>query len=128
MRIGEVLGLLWSDINFAEKQIRVRQQLLYLPRQGIFLSTLKTKSSNRDIFIDDFLLNELKCWQLQQIENENSFGNSYVYVYRESNEHLERRSKSLPVPDGEKVSPVCTRNNGRIVLHNSVEISLKKEG
>lgn len=118
-RLGEVLGLIWSDVNFETKRITLRQQITYISKRGHFFTTLKTKSSNRYIIVDDFLLGELKRWQNQQAENENQFGDAYVYVYRESDGHIERRSKSLPAPtDGEKVSLVCTRENGRMILKN----------
>ena len=80
------------------------------------------------MLIDDFLLGELKRWQLQQIENEKSCGDSYVYVYREDDGHIERRSKSLPAPDGEKVSAVCVHNDGRLIVRNVIVAALGNEG
>ena len=118
MRLGEVLGLLWQDVDFDAKKITLHRQIQYLNKRGYFFTTLKTESSYRYIIVDDFLLGELKRWQLQQIENEKLIGDSYVYVYREKNGHIERRSKSLPAPDGEKVSLVCTRDNGQMILKN----------
>lgn len=60
MRIGEVLGLLWQDVDFSGKQIIVRRQLRYLSKRGYFLTTLKTETSKRYIVVDDFLLGELR--------------------------------------------------------------------
>ncbi|MBR2518898.1 MAG: site-specific integrase [Selenomonadaceae bacterium] len=62
-RLGEVLGLIWSDVNFETKRITLRQQITYISKRGHFFTTLKTKSSNRYIIVDDFLLGELKRWQ-----------------------------------------------------------------
>ena len=91
----------------------------------IFFTTLKTKSSSRYIIVDDFLLGELKRWHNRQIENEKSCGDSYVY--RESDGHIKRRSKSLYAPDGEKISLVCTRDDGRLILRNVIVVVLKNE-
>ena len=80
------------------------------------------------MLIDDLLLGELKRWQLQQAENEKSCGDAYIYIYRESDGHIERRSNSLPAPDGEKVSLICIRNDGRLMLHNVIVVALRNEG
>ena len=82
MRLSEMLGLSWADIDFAAKKITLRRQIVYLNKRGYFLTTLKTASSNRYILIDDYLLGELKRWQARQVENEKQFGDSYVYIYR----------------------------------------------
>ena len=62
MRLGEVLGLSWQDVDFAAKKITLRRQLLCLRKQGYFLASLKTESSKRYILIDDYLLGELRRW------------------------------------------------------------------
>ena len=90
--------------------------------------TLKTESSKRYIIIGDILLSELRRWQNQQAENEKQFGARYVYVYREENGHIQRQSKGLPVPVGEKISLVCTRDNGQFVLANYLTTILRSEG
>ncbi|MBR4383627.1 MAG: site-specific integrase, partial [Selenomonadaceae bacterium] len=127
MRLGEMMGLSWQDIDFAAKKITLRQQVQYINKRGYFFTTLKTESSKRYIIVDDFLLGELKRWQARQIENEKQFAGSYVYVYRGSDGHVERKSKALPAPDGEKVSLVCTSNNGQIVSRSSLTNTLNRE-
>lgn len=127
MRLGEVLGLSWNDIDFVAKKINLWRQIRYLSKRGYFFTTLKNESSNRYIIVDDFLLGELKRWQNQQIENEKHFGDSYVYVYREGDGHIERLSKSLPAPDGEKVSLVCTRSAGQLVMRGMLTKVLQAE-
>lgn len=118
MRLGEVLGLSWTDIDFVTKRINLRRQIIQLSGKGYFFTTLKTESSNRYIIVDDYLLGELERWQARQVVNEKNHGNSYVYTYREEDGHIERRSKGLPAPAGEKVALVCTRDDGRIVLRS----------
>ena len=128
-RLGEVLGVSWSDIDFGAKRINLRRQIVYVNKRGYFLTSPKTESSKRYIIVDNFLLGELKRWQARQAENETSHSDSYVCVYREADGHIERKSKSLPVPDGaEKVSLVCTRDDGKLVLKELVVKILQSEG
>ncbi|KYG89041.1 hypothetical protein A0U40_13525 [[Bacillus] sp. KCTC 13219] len=61
IRSGELLGLMWQDIDFKEKTIRIDRQRTH---NGI--GPLKTVSSYRTIGIDDELRNllkEFKVWQ-----------------------------------------------------------------
>lgn len=127
MRIGEVVGLMWRDIDFAEKKITVRQQVVYLSRRGHFLATLKTEASNRYLFIDDTLAAELKAWQNQQLINEQKFGKSYVYGYCEADGHLVWQSKAQPL-EAERVHFVCVRPNGKLCFTYSVVDSLVQFG
>ena len=128
-RLGEVLGVSWSDIDFGAKRINLRRQIVYVNKRGYFLTSPKTESSKRYIIVDNILLGELHRWQIQQRENERSHGDSYVYVYREADGHIERRSKALPAPDGaEKASLVCIRDDGKLVLKELVVKILQSEG
>ena len=102
MRIGEVLGLSWSDIDFAKKRITLRRQIRYIAKRGHFFMTLKTESSKRYVIINDYLLGELHRWQNQQAENEKQLGDSYVYVYRENDRYIIKQSKGLPIKDAER--------------------------
>lgn len=128
MRLGEVLGLCWSDVDFASKKITLRRQIRYISRRGFFFTTLKTESSKRYILVNVFLLGELRHWQERQAENEKRLGDSYVYIYHEINGHIQRQSKCLPAPDGEKVPLICTHSDGRLITPNIAAVALKKEG
>ena len=128
MRLGEVLGLSWADIDFAAKKINLSRQMIYINRRGYYFTTLKTESSKRYIIVGDYLLGELRRWQNRQVENEKQFGDSYVYTYREPDGHIQRQSKSLPAPEGEKVSLLCVYDNGQLVLRGKITEILKAEG
>lgn len=59
MRRGEILGLHWSDIDLEQKVIHVKRSLANVPKKGYIFTSLKTKNSNRQIPIPEFVLNEL---------------------------------------------------------------------
>lgn len=128
MRISEVLGLTWQDIDFAKKRINLSRQISYHIKRGYYFTTLKTKTSKRYILVDNYLLGELKRWQVQQVENEKEFGDSYVYIYREDDGHIISQSKGLPISNAEKVSLVCAREDGRLFLKGTFTEMLSKCG
>ena len=49
MRRGELMGLVWSDIDFDNNTITIQRSMQYLPDTGVFISDTKTKSSRRVI-------------------------------------------------------------------------------
>lgn len=52
MRIGEVLGLQWSDVNFQTGEIRITHTLCYTSGKGQYLDTPKSVASRRIIPIE----------------------------------------------------------------------------
>ena len=128
MRLGEVLGLTWDDVDFAAGKISLHQQLRYVSKRGFFFTSLKTEASNRYILIDGVLLNELRHWRERQAKNEETLGDRYVYVYREADGHMVRQSKFRPVPYGERIFTICTHPDGRAVLSDIVIRKLNAEG
>ena len=108
MRIGEVLGLSWEDIDFEQKKINLNRQVVYLRKRGFFLSTLETKASERYILFSETLARELRRWQEKQNENEKALGDSYVYNYYTENGNIIRQSKIFTAPLGQKIDFVCT--------------------
>lgn len=60
MRIGEVCGLTWDNVDLNKGVISLNRQIVYLSSQGKCFTTPKTKSSVRGIVIDKFLTRELK--------------------------------------------------------------------
>ncbi|OJG83142.1 hypothetical protein RV14_GL001837 [Enterococcus ratti] len=64
-RIGEVLALNWSDIDFDEKTVTICKTLSQT-KHGYKISSPKTETSNGTISIDDVTLNYLKKWRTNQ--------------------------------------------------------------
>ncbi len=49
MRLGELLGLKWTDIDWSAKTVHIQRQKQYIPGQGFILIEPKTKSGKRTI-------------------------------------------------------------------------------
>lgn len=80
MRKGEILGLTWEDVNFAERTISVNKTL-YRLKDKFVLQAPKTTSSYRVIYMDDDILRVLK----KQKVNQNIERLKYGGVYKEHN-------------------------------------------
>ncbi|MEH7650897.1 site-specific integrase [Bacillus safensis] len=76
MRRGELLGLKWEDVDFDAGTIHVRRNLIY-DDEGFRFGTLKTESLERDITIEDYLVECLKSYRIKQLEVKMSLGKSY---------------------------------------------------
>ena len=71
VRLGELMGLEWSDINFRDGIVSINRSSQYLAEKGVFTKTPKTESSIRDVAIPEFvvsLLEEYKYWYDNQKE------------------------------------------------------------
>lgn len=85
LRLGELLGLSWDNVDFQNKVIKVRQSLNRLKnlddnaqtKTRLYLEKgLKTKKSRRDIPISDYLVSVLKQHkQLQSMEGVTNINN-----------------------------------------------------
>lgn len=66
MRRGELMGLVWSDIDFDNNTITIQRSLQYLPDMGVFTSDTKTKSSRRVIKAPATAIQSLKEYRTWQ--------------------------------------------------------------
>ncbi len=65
VRLGELMGLEWTDISFKNSLISINKSSQYLSEKGVFTKDPKTESSIREVAIPDFvvsLLEEYKVW------------------------------------------------------------------
>lgn len=64
-RIGEILALTWSDINFTTNELSISKTIA--KGKNYYVSeTPKTKKSNRKIILDEKTSIQLKRWKLEQ--------------------------------------------------------------
>ncbi len=69
VRLGELMGLEWSDIDLRNGIVSINRASQYLSDKGVFTKTPKNESSIRDVAVPDFvisLLNEYKLWYEEQ--------------------------------------------------------------
>ena len=64
VRLGELMGLEWSDIDFTNGIVSVNKSSQYLADKGVFTKTPKTESSIREVAIPDFVLSLLEEYRL----------------------------------------------------------------
>ena len=67
-RISEALALEWSDIDFTNNTININKTLALNTDKKVVVQTPKSKSSIRNISIDNQTANILKRWKLNQKE------------------------------------------------------------
>lgn len=69
VRLGELMGLEWQDVDFKNGIISINRSSQYLSDMGVFTKVPKTESSIRKIAIPEFiisLLEEYKLWYEEQ--------------------------------------------------------------
>ena len=110
MRVGEVCGLTWDDVDFSNGTITVEKQMVKNHGAWVY-GTPKTSSSNRTIFIGQTLLAILKKHKKQQLENRMKYGKLYI----DSNAVCTKE-------DGELVTPSVVKWNTRRIS-NALSLS-----
>ncbi|MBS5986573.1 site-specific integrase [Clostridium sp.] len=75
LRVAELCGLRWKDINFENRSIEVNGQIIFDRLNNVLVPTdvLKTDKSHRIIKIPNILINHLKAIKEDVKPNENNF-------------------------------------------------------
>lgn len=68
MRLGEILGLRWRNVDLDTKIIQVREALEETRAHGLRFKTPKTKAGRRDIGLPDIVVETLREHRRQQLE------------------------------------------------------------
>ena len=98
LRVSEVFGLTWEDIDLENKTLTVNKNILKKNQKGgtksrhisgkattvWYFGTCKTKSSYRTIEIGDTLVNALKEYKLEQELGKAEFGDTYMKHYKKN--------------------------------------------
>lgn len=81
-RRGELLGLEWKDIDFANRIISVRRTSCYTAEKGIYTDTTKTKRSQRTIKFPLEIMELLRDFKEEQDGEMLKFGSKWVETDR----------------------------------------------
>lgn len=140
MRLSEIFALVWDDVNFDNKTIKVNRQVQWFAGERTKEEKKKTNgtaksdgywyfsepkySSYRILSIDDILLKALKEEYDKQKENQKLYDEYYTYYYSEyalSFLGVPPDYKVCPInkitknDDGNIVNFICRRENGEYV-------------
>ena len=108
LRIGEVYGLTWEDIDLKAHTLSVNK-LVYKRKRGEgtawYFGDTKTNASIRSIKIGETLVRELKEYRTMQLEQQLSYGEYYTQIFKKPEKdekgntiyRLIEVEKSLPV-------------------------------
>lgn len=78
LRLGELVGLEWSSVDFDNRLIQIKQAGQYLPDQGVFTKETKNESSFRKIPLPDDVMDLLKQYKSLQNEQRLKCGSLWV--------------------------------------------------
>src|SRR5690606_16507256 len=92
MRVGELAALKWKDIDFKKCTIRITKTYYNPDNNTLEYQILppKTKKSRRKIIFDQFVMDVLKKYKIEQDKIIKQFGKSYTnknYVFANVNRH-----------------------------------------
>jgi len=76
LRLGEVLGLRWEDVDLAGRTIRVAQQLRRVPGEGLVFSEPKSRTSRRMVALTEIGVVALERQRERAPQSELVFPNS----------------------------------------------------
>lgn len=91
MRLGEIAGLVWENVDLDKGIIYVKKQLQVVNNE-LTLLPLKSKSSNRKIILLDYTIEELK--KLHKLQEE--YRNKFSEYYQSSNFVICQKETGLP--------------------------------
>ena len=78
VRLGELMGLEWNDIDFRNGIVSINRSSQYLADTGIFTKVPKTESSIREVAIPDFVISLLEEYKLWYDEQKSLYGELWI--------------------------------------------------
>lgn len=149
LRIGEVYGLTWDDIDFDEGTLEVNK-LAYKRNYGVdvrqvmkekgkkeeksawYFGDTKTVASNRKIKIGSTLIKELREYKVMQMENQLQYGEYYTLIYKKEEKdekgntihRLIEVEKSVPV-SLPQANLIMRKENGQYSSTDSFKYAAK---
>lgn len=107
LRLGEVFGLCWEDINFESGTLSVNRQVQEINKCWTFVPP--KYESFRTMKIDSVLLSALVEAQATQAQAQSDYAELYTYLYKNENNAIVTVKTSTPI------SLVNIRENGEFI-------------
>ncbi len=124
MRIAEILGLTWENINLYKGSIKIAYQVVRYKGQRYFTQKLKKPSSYRTIYIDKELVNSLTTWHAKQLRQANI--TRVVNYVTSIPGPICMQSQKYLVKEATPLHFVCLNNNGKLVSYSTIAEKLRK--
>ena len=78
VRLGELMGLEWDDVDFRNGIVSINRSSQYLADTGVFTKVPKTESSIREVAIPDFVISLLEEYKLWYEEQKSLYGELWI--------------------------------------------------
>ena len=78
LRIGEVSGLEWKDIDFENNIIKIERSVAFIPHKGEYVKLPKTKNSKRKLKMPTIISNLLTLYKKQYDQEKQKLGSAWV--------------------------------------------------
>lgn len=108
-RLGELIGLEWSDIDYSKGTIEIRQAGQYLPGQGIFTKEPKNETSKRIISMPkpvmDFISDLEHEKKVQKMKLANKWKGGKIRDIKESEDEKGKPNRLFTQADGSPIFP-----------------------
>lgn len=112
MRRGEILALIWKDIDFKTGRIRINKTLTLDENNKIIVNDTKTTAGERNIKIDTQTIQLLKAWKKEQMKQLKVIDINQLVFPNGKNKHM---ALSTPI---KYLNRICDKNGlKRITLH-----------
>lgn len=125
MRAGELNGLEWSNIDWDNEIIRIRQASQYLPGKGTFTKVTKNESSERVISMPDTVIAVLRQYKLWQNGAKKDMGNLWVDSDRIFTKY--NGEPIFPQTLGNWFSKFIKKHNNKVMNDSSIPEEDKKK-
>ncbi len=77
LRLGEVMGLEWSDVDYKNNTIRIERTSQYIAGKGIITKKPKTKKSTRTISMPEEVMNLIRQHEIEQKQQRMKVANKW---------------------------------------------------
>lgn len=79
MRRGEACGLRWSDIDWRQRVLHIRRNVVKLSRQPIMVKEPKTRAGVRVVYLSKDMCKLLRAWEKEQQRDDELTPDDYLF-------------------------------------------------